>query len=273
MSILDEIFAHKRQELARLERERSLAVVSSAAQAAPPPLDFVAALRSKAAKERDAYRPALIAEVKRSSPSRGLLAHDFDPLRLAQIYRDNGAAAISVLTDERYFGGQLAYLEAVAGLEGHPPLLRKDFIFDPYQVYEARAAGADAILLIVAGLSAEQLGSLHALVGSLGMAALVEVHTRRELEQALALEPALVGINNRDLQDFSVGLETTLALLPHVTPGVIVVAESGVHSRQDVERLGAAGAQAVLVGEALVAAPDTAAKVRELSGATLEVRL
>ncbi len=275
MSILNEIFAHKRQELARQKRERPLEAViaaAQAAQAAPPPRDFVGALRSRAEAEGDAARPALIAEVKRGSPSRGVLAHDFDPLRLARLYRDNGAAAISVLTDERYFGGRLAYLEAIAGLAGRPPLLRKDFIFDLYQVHEARAAGSDAILLIVAGLSGERLANLHALAGSLGMAALVEVHTQRELELALLLKPGLIGINNRDLRDFSVSLETTLALLPYVPPGVVVVSESGIRGRRDVDKLGEAGVQAVLVGEALVAAPDTAAKARELSGAVQEVR-
>jgi len=272
MSILNEIFAHKRQELARQKRERPLEAVIAAAQAAPPPRDFVGALRSRAEAEGDAARPALIAEVKRGSPSRGVLAHDFDPLRLARLYRDNGAAAISVLTDERYFGGRLAYLEAIAGLAGRPPLLRKDFIFDLYQVHEARAAGSDAILLIVAGLSGERLANLHALAGSLGMAALVEVHTQRELELALLLKPGLIGINNRDLRDFSVSLETTLALLPYVPPGVVVVSESGIRGRRDVDKLGEAGVQAVLVGEALVAAPDTAAKARELSGAVQEVR-
>ena len=271
MSILEEIFANKRQELAQRQRTRPLEAVIAAAQAAPQSLDFVAALRPEYASNVAALRPALIAEVKRGSPSRGLLVRDFDPLRLARLYRDNGAAAISVLTDERYFGGQLTHLEGIAGMAPRPPLLRKDFIFDPYQVYEARAAGADAILLIVAGLTGEQLAELHALAGSLGMAALVEVHTRRELERALALKPALVGINNRDLRNFSVRLETTLELLPHVPAGVVVVSESGIHSRRDVERLGAAGVRAVLVGEALVAAQDTAAKVRELSGAVQAV--
>jgi indole-3-glycerol phosphate synthase len=271
MNVLQEIFTHKRQELTQRKRKHPLKAVVAAAQAAPPPLDFVDALLRKSASAPQSAFPALIAEVKRGSPSRGLLAPDFDPLRLARLYTDNGAAAISVLTDERYFGGHLDYLAQIAGLSPRPPLLRKDFICDPYQVYEARAAGADAILLIVAGLSAPQLAELHALAKSLGMAALVEVHTRQELNQALALEPTLIGINNRDLSDFSVNLEITLGLLPHVPKGVVVVSESGIRNRQDVERLGAAGVQAVLVGEALVTAEDKAARVRELSGATQEV--
>jgi len=272
MTILQEIFTHKQQELAQRKRERPLKAVVAAAQAAPPPLDFVNALLRKSASTTQSAFPALIAEVKRGSPSKGLLARDFDPLRLARLYIDNGAAAISVLTDERYFGGHLAYLEQIAGLTPRLPLLRKDFISDPYQVYEARAAGADAILLIVAGLTAQQLAELHTLAKNLGMAALVEVHTRRELDQALALDPALVGINNRDLKDFSVHLETTLALLPQVPSGLVVVSESGIHNRRDVERLAAAGVQTVLVGEALVAAEDTAARVRELSGSAQGVR-
>jgi indole-3-glycerol phosphate synthase len=272
MNILQEIFTHKQQELAQRKRARPLEAVITAAQAAPPPLNFANALLRKDISTSQSAFPALIAEVKRGSPSKGLLARDFDPLRLARLYRDNGAAAISVLTDERYFGGHLDYLAQIAGLAPRLPLLRKDFICDPYQVYEARAAGADAILLIVAGLRAPQLAELHALAGSLGMAALVEVHTRQELEQALALDPGLLGINNRNLSDFSVHLETTLALLPHVPEGVVVVSESGIHDRRDVERLGSAGVQAVLVGEALVTAEDTAARVRQLSGMAQRVR-
>jgi indole-3-glycerol phosphate synthase len=271
MTILQEIFTHKQQELVQQKRSRPLKAVIVAAQAAPPPLDFVDALLRKGGSPPQNAFPALIAEVKRGSPSKGLLARGFDPLRLARLYTDNGAAAISVLTDERYFGGHLDYLKQIAGLSLRLPLLRKDFICDPYQVYEARAAGADAILLIVAGLRAPQLAELHTLARNLGMTVLIEVHTRQELELALALEPALMGINNRDLGDFSVSLENTLGLLPHVPADVVVVSESGIHSRQDVERLAAAGVQAVLVGEALVTAEDTAARVRALSGATQEV--
>lgn len=272
MNVLQEIFTYKRQELALRKRKRPLKAVVAAAQAAPPPLNFVDALLRKSASTPQSAFPALITEVKRGSPSKGLLARDFDPLRLARLYIDNGAAAISVLTDERYFGGHLEYLEQIAGLTPRLPLLRKDFISDPYQVYEARAAGADAILLIVAGLTAQQLTRLHTLTSSLGMVALVEVHTRQELDHALALDPDLVGINNRNLGDFSVRLGTSLALLPRIPKGVVVVSESGIRNRQDVERLGAAGVQAVLVGEALVTAEDTAARVRELSGAVQEVR-
>lgn len=264
MTILDEIFATKREEVAERLVARPLAVVRREAEAARPALDFAGALQGAA------RRPALIAEVKCASPSKGLLAKDFDPLRLAETYRQNGASAISVLTDERYFRGHLDYLTRIAErfAEGGArlPLLRKDFICDPYQVYEARAAGADAVLLIAAYLDAAQLRVLHALIVELGMTALVEVHNQAELDAAAQL-PALrlLGVNNRDLRDFTVRLETTLELRPRVPAGVCLVAESGIHTPADVARLRDAGVDAILVGEALVTAPDVAAKVRELS--------
>jgi indole-3-glycerol phosphate synthase len=263
MNILDEIFATKREEVAARLKTRPLAVVRREAEAARPALDFAGALRAAA------RRPALIAEIKCASPSKGLLAKDFDALRLAEIYRQNGASAISILTDERYFRGHLDYLSQVAErfAEGGPrlPLLRKDFLCDPYQVYEARAAGADAVLLIAAYLDAAELSDLHSLTCALGMAALVEVHNQAELEAAAQLDLRLVGVNNRDLRDFSVRLETTLDLRPLVPEGVCLVAESGIHTPADVDRLRQAGVDAVLVGEALVTAPDVAAKVRELA--------
>ncbi len=260
MSILTEIFAYKRQEVSERQKICSLAEVRRAAEAAAPPADFVAALRARAAGW-----PALIAEVKRASPSRGLLVENFDPLGLARIYREHGAAAISVLTDERYFQGRLEFLRQISALEPHCPVLRKDFICDPYQVYEARAAGADAVLLIAAHLDPGSLKDLHTLASELDMAALVEVHNQAELEIALACQAALVGINNRDLHTFSTRLETSLDLRPQVPPDVCLVAESGIHTRADVARLAAAGIDAILVGEALVVALDVAAQARELS--------
>ena len=210
MTILDEIFAHKRVEVEQRRAVRPLAEVRALAGEAPPALDFVGALRRK-----DGERPALIAEVKCASPSRGQIAKDFDPLALARTYQANGASAISVLTDERYFKGSLEYLRQIAGLMPRLPLLRKDFLLDPYQVYEARAAGADAVLLIAAYLEPLCLAELHTLAGELGMAALVEVHSLADLDKALAAcQPRLMGINNRDLRDFSVNLETTLRLRP-----------------------------------------------------------
>ena len=272
MSKLDEIFAHKRTEIAGQKAALPLAELTALAAAAPSPRDFIAALRQARPG------PALIAEIKRGSPSRGLLVADFDPLRLAAIYADNGAAAISVLTDERFFGGSLDDLRAVAeqmrsrraqGL----PLLRKDFIFDPYQVYQARAAGADAILLIVASLAPALLAELLALAHALGMAALVETHDEAELEIALASRARLVGINNRNLHDFTVSLETTKRLARRVPAEVCLVAESGIFTAEDAARLagveregGGRGVDAILVGEALVTAADVAAKVRALSG-------
>ena len=266
MNILDEIFAHKRQEVAERRAARPLAQVRREAETQPPALDFIAALRSRPASAESLRHPALIAEVKCASPSRGLLAQDFDPLRLASTYQANGAAAISVLTDERYFKGHLDYLRQIAQLTPRLPLLRKDFLCDPYQVYEARAAGADAVLLIAASLDLAALCDLHALTVELGMAALVEVHSRAELELALQAAPALVGVNNRDLRDFTVRLTTSLELRPLVPPGVCLVAESGIHTADDAARLAEAGVDAILVGEALVTAPDVAEKVRSLAG-------
>ena len=232
---------------------------------------------SSAALRQARSRPALIAEIKRGSPSRGLLVADFDPLRLAGLYAENGAAAISVLTDERYFGGSLDHLRAVAVAQGGraegPPLLRKDFICDPYQVYQARAAGADAILLIAASLAPILLAELLALAHDLGMAALVETHDEAELATALASHARLIGINNRNLHDFTISLETTLRLGRRVPAEVCLVAESGIFAAEDVARLaeierggGGRGVDAILVGEALVTAADVAAKVRALSG-------
>jgi indole-3-glycerol phosphate synthase len=270
MTILDEIFAHKRIEVADRQRAVPLNQVRRAAEQAAPALDFVAALtvmRKPAPLTPPGARwPALIAEVKSASPSRGQLVKDFDPLALARMYVQNGAAAMSVLTDERFFHGHLDDLRQIAGLGLGLPLLRKDFVCDPYQVYEARAAGADAILLIAAMLELTQLRDLHALARELGMAALVEVHTREELDRVLVCGPALLGVNNRNLHDFSVALDTTLLLRPFVPQGVCLVAESGIHTPEDVARLAAAGVDAVLVGEALVTASNRVEKIRSLAG-------
>ena len=277
MSILEEIFTHKRDEVARKKLSQPLAAVRREAESAPSPVDFISAVAKKAAAAPiTTYRtepvgrpPALIAEVKRGSPSRGVLAHDFDPLRLARIYRENGAAAISVLTDERYFGGSLDHLRQIAAdrpPEQRLPLLRKDFLSDPYQIYEARAAHADAVLLIAAALPAQLLVDLQRLAQELGMAALVEVHTLGELETALSCQARLIGINNRNLHDFTTSLETTLQLRPLIPPEIPIVAESGIHDLEDSKLLAQAGVDAILVGEALVTTGDVAAKVRELSG-------
>lgn len=261
---LDMIIPHKLEEVALRKQVRPLVEVRLAAGQAAPALDFAGALRRPGGAPEAS--PRLIAEVKCASPSRGRLVQDFDPLRLARLYQQNGAAAISVLTDERFFQGRLDYLSQIAALSPRLPVLRKDFILDPYQVYEARAAGADAVLLITACLEPAVLQDLHALACDLGMAPLVEVHNAPELETALTCRPRLVGINNRDLHTFVTRLETSLELRPLIPPGIAVVAESGFHTRADIDRLAGAGVDAILVGEALVTAADTGAAVRSLAG-------
>jgi indole-3-glycerol phosphate synthase len=261
-TILDEIVDWKRDEVESLKQAVPLVDVQAEIARAPTPRDLVAALR----------RPgvSLIAEIKRASPSKGLLRPDLDPAALAREYQANGAAAISVLTDQRFFKGALGHLRAVRQ-SVRLPVLRKDFILEAYQVYEARAAGADAVLLIVAALSDAALSSLYGLVRRLGMHALVEVHDEAELARALAIGPRIVGVNNRDLRTFEVDLETTARLRELIPEDVVLVAESGVHTPDDVARLRAIGADAMLVGEALVRADDTGAKVRELLGAEGEM--
>jgi indole-3-glycerol phosphate synthase len=271
MNILDEIFTHKRREVERQMQLVPQNNLQAQIEHLRPCLDFIGALQ-KVRRLSSAHPPALIAEVKCASPSRGLLAPDFDPVGLAEIYAENGASAISVLTDERYFKGHLDHLRQVAiqVKENRPqdqalPVLRKDFIFDPYQIYEARCVGADAILLIAAALQPSRLFQLHALAEELGMAALVEVHDRAELEIALGCSSRLVGINNRNLRDFSVDLETTLRLRASVPDSICLVSESGIHTPDDIHRLGHAGVDAVLVGESLVTAPDVPAQVRSFA--------
>ncbi len=256
-TILDKIMAHKVEELAVRQAEWPLLRCREAAAQVASPRDMLAALRGDTV--------ALIAEVKHASPSRGILIEDFQPVVLGQTYAANGAAAISVLTDQHFFLGHLNYLTAVREAVT-VPVLRKDFVFDPYQVYEGRAAGADALLLIAAVLADEQLADLHALVNELGMVALVEVHNEAELERVLRINPRLLGINNRDLRSFHVELATTQRLAAQVPDDVVLVAESGIKGRADLKKMAQAGAHAVLVGEALVQADDIGTKVREMSG-------
>jgi indole-3-glycerol phosphate synthase len=256
--ILDEIMAYKRQELEVRRQAVPLAEVEARGMDRPPPLDFAAALRGGGVR--------LIAEVKRASPSKGVLCPDFDPVLLATTYAANGAAAISVLTDAYFFQGDLDYLTRIRETLGLAVLLlRKDFIFDPYQVYETYAYGADALLLIAAVLTDGMLAELLSLTHELGMTALVEVHDEEEVERALRLRPQVVGINNRNLRDFSVDLSTFGRLRALLPEDVVAVGESGVRTASDVRCLAGMGANAVLVGEALVTAPDVAAKVRELA--------
>jgi indole-3-glycerol phosphate synthase len=267
-SVLTRILDHKRTEVERQQSKIPLAALQQRAAAAPPARDFADALRRTGSV-------ALIAEVKKASPSRGVLLENFDHLQLAQTYMDNGAAALSVLTDVRFFQGSLKFLQGIRQMQANPvPLLRKDFLLAPYQVYEARAYGADAVLLIVAALPDEALHSLLALAHHLGMAALVEVHTAEELQRALAAGARIIGVNNRDLHTFETSLHTTEALAGMLPAGAgrpLLVSESGIHTAADVARLQACGVDAVLVGEALVTAEDIAAQVRQLSGAANSV--
>ena len=252
-SILDKIVAAKREELADAMQTAPLAAVRQAAAEQPRPISLADALSGSGIR--------LIAEVKKASPSRGLLSPDFDPVRLAETYVANGAAAVSCLTDPR-FQGELAHLSAIkrSGASAHAPVLRKDFIFDPYQVYEARAAGADGILLIVAILELPLLMELLETAQSLGMQCLVEVHDEDELETAVEAGAEIIGINNRDLHTFTTDLAVTQRLAPMAPRDRALVSESGIFTSEDLRLLEAVHVNAVLVGEAIVTAPDVAAK-------------
>lgn len=208
----------------------------------------------------------LVAELKKASPSKGLLCQEFDPVQLARTYEASGAAAVSVLTEQKFFQGSLAYLEQVKRETEKLPVLRKDFIIDRYQLYEARAYGADAVLLIAAALKKTELTSFLKEAAELGLACLVEVHNSTELDTALESGADLIGINNRDLKTFKVDLETTFQLIESIPSDKIVVSESGIKSRRDIESLAQAGVNAVLVGEALVSAADPGLKIKELLG-------
>ena len=261
MTILDEILAHKRSEVEVAQRLHPLReLLVRGREAATGAQGFREALASAAP-------PRIVAEIKRRSPSRGEIRPGFDPVSCAKAYADAGAAAISVLTDARYFGGSLDDLAAVRR-EVAVPLLRKDFVVDAYQLAEARAAGADAVLLIAAAFEpaarVDALRSLRDRARELGLDALVEVHDEVELESALAAGADLVGINNRDLRSFEVDLGVSERLAARVPSGVVVVAESGIFTPQDVQRLEAAGAHAFLVGEALMRQPDVGLALREL---------
>ena len=274
MSILDKIIGHKKAEIAALDAQ----ALRRAADSAHAPRDFLASLtptplpkgEGQGVRER---HPSLIAELKRASPSKGILAPHLDLFQVADIYTQNGASAISVLTDEKFFMGKLETLREMRFTrKSEVPLLRKDFIIDEVQLYEARANGADAILLIAAALTDDSLfADLHACALSLGLTALVEVHNEEEAERALKLKDVkLIGINNRNLATFDVTLETTEKLRPMIPAEIAVVAESGIFTAKDVERVAKANVDAILVGEALVTSDDIPAKVRELSGLNVQ---
>jgi indole-3-glycerol phosphate synthase len=255
--ILDDIVADKIPEIEARKRELPLEELKKAASEQPPALDFASTLKGEGVK--------IIAEVKKASPSKGVIRVDFNPLDIALTYAENGASAISVLTDNKYFQGSLDYLREIkkALEDKNVPLLRKEFILDEYQVYESRANGADALLLIVAILDTEKLETLLELSHILGMGCLVEVHNESELETALSSGAGIIGINNRDLKTFEVDLDTTGRLRPLIPGDKVVVSESGIKDRGDMEKLAGWGVDAVLIGESLMASDDIAAKMKE----------
>ena len=258
-NILERIIAVKREEIAAGQRATPLAAMRAAAESAPPARDFLGALRQRVS----AGQAAVIAEVKKASPSKGLIRPDFAPADIARSYAAGGAACLSVLTDQQFFQGALDYLRqarAACAL----PVLRKDFILDAWQIYEARAAGADAVLLIAACLDDAQLTDFLALSHTLGMAALLEVHDEAELERALRLTAPLIGINNRNLRSFEVSLHTTLDLRARVPADRLLVTESGIHTRGDVQAMRAAGVHAFLVGERFMRADNPGHALQEL---------
>ena len=257
--ILRRIIRHKAREVSARAERTPLRVLGERAEAQAAPRGFAAALQSRIA----AGEPAVIAELKKASPSKGVLREDFDPSAIARDYAAGGAAALSVLTDEAFFRGADRHL-VEARSSSELPVLRKDFVVDAYQVYEARSLGADCILLIVAALGDAQLNEFAGLAVHLGMDVLVEVHDAAELERAAHLEPLLLGINNRDLRTFETTLDTTLELLDRIPAGYTVITESGIHTRDDVARLHAAGVHGFLVGEAFMRAEHPGAKLREL---------
>lgn len=260
--VLRRILAAKADEIARARKARPQPAMEKAARDAAPPRDFAAALRARL----DAGRPAVIAEIKKASPSRGVLREHFDPAAIAASYERHGAACLSVLTDAEFFQGSLEHMQrarAACAL----PVLRKDFTVDPYQVYEARSAGADCILLIVAALDVHRMRELEQVAHALGMAVLVEAHDGDELDKALALSTPLIGINNRNLRTFETRLETTLGLLERVPKERMVITESGILARADVERMRARGVGCFLVGEAFMRADDPGMELGRLFGA------
>jgi indole-3-glycerol phosphate synthase len=259
--ILNKILAVKVSEVAVAQAMKSLAVTRSDAEQAETARDFTGAIRAKIASGK----PAVIAEIKKASPSKGVLRSDFDPAQIAASYEKHGAACLSVLTDEQFFQGSAAFLQqarAACGL----PVLRKDFMVDEYQIYQARAMGADAILLIAAALDVKKMQAFESLAASLGMAVLVEVHNAPELDAALQLDTPLIGVNNRNLRTFEVSLQTTLDLLPRIPADRIVVTESGILSAADVALMRSHGIGCFLVGEAFMRAVDPGVELANVFG-------
>lgn len=256
--ILDDIIANKKEELAETKRRTPLADIKSRAVEAEPTRGFGIALSGC-----DEIR--LIAEVKKASPSKGVIRENFDPVKIARLYESSGASCISVLTEQKFFQGRLEYLDAIRKSVALP-LLRKDFIIDAYQIFEARAAGADAVLLIAACLERERMEDFLGVAKELGLDALVESHTYKELDKSLLAGASLVGVNNRDLSSFTVSLQTTLDLLKDIPEDRTAVSESGITTREDALMLRKAGVDAILVGESLMREKDIGKKVKELLG-------
>ena len=260
--ILQRILTAKAEEVRQRSEARPLTKLRAAVETAEPPRDFLGALRAAT----EAGRPAVIAEIKKASPSQGVLRPEFDPAAIARSYAAAGASCLSILTDEQFFHGDAACL-AAGRAACNLPVLRKDFMIDPWQVYESRLMGADCILLIVRALGDAQLAELAGLASDLGMDALLEVHDGEELERALALAPPFVGINNRNLASFHTDPGVTLGLLSRIPAGCLVVTESGMRSREDVKKMRQAGVQGFLVGETFMRAPDPGQKLAELFAA------
>jgi len=258
MTILDRILETKRMELEESRKLRPLDEVAAAAMQAPPAISLAASVGQEGIR--------VVAEVKKASPSKGIIREDFDPVAIAEAYAGAGAAAISVLTDVEYFQGRLEYLSAIRE-KVSVPLLRKDFIIDTYQVFEARAAGADAILLILAALSDEEAAPLAATADQLGMDILWEVHGLDELRRLAAFSPRIIGINNRDLKTFEVSLETTRSLLPEVPEGAVVISESGFFRREELEMMAGWGVDGFLIGESLMRTENPGETLADLLGA------
>ncbi|MEB4590310.1 indole-3-glycerol phosphate synthase TrpC [Candidatus Thiothrix sp. Deng01] len=257
--ILQKILRTKQEEIAFRSMSHPLSQLKEEAAAASPVRGFLQSMRRRLM----AGDPAIIAEIKKASPSKGVIRADFDPVAIAQSYEQGGAACLSVLTDAQYFQGHETYLQA-ARAACNLPVIRKDFIVDPYQVYEARAIGADCILLIVAALTDAQMMELYQLAAELEMDVLIEVHDQDELERTVRLNAPLIGVNNRNLRTFTTSLQTTLDLLPRIPSDALLVTESGIHSQADIQLMRTHGVHAFLVGEAFMRAQDPGAELRNL---------
>jgi len=261
--ILDKIIAHKIIEVEEQKRTMPFDEVKQKSEGTTDRRDFKGALSRKG-------QVNLIAEIKKASPSKGIIRHDFDPSDIARIYEQNGASAISVLTDQKFFQGDLSFLKIARSVTSSIPLLRKDFIIDEYQVYQSKMAGADAILLIAAVLERQNLSDLLSIAEGIGLDCLVEVHIEEELEEVLKTDTSIIGINNRDLHTFKTDIQTTAKLMQIIPNNKVVVAESGISSLEDVRFLKECGVQAMLVGESIMGSENIALKIQQLTNQTIK---